>query len=73
MSNEQTSTSADMAEIAPPRRHTKAERLLELLRTGTGASLEDMIEATGLRSLARSRSSFIRTRSTNAPFSTNSR
>jgi len=47
MSNEQTSTSADMAEIAPPRRHTKAERLLELLRTGTGASLEDMIEATG--------------------------
>lgn len=30
-----------------PRRHTKAERLLEMLRTGTGASLEDMTETTG--------------------------
>lgn len=30
-----------------PREHSKAERLLTLLRTGTGASLEDMIEATG--------------------------
>lgn len=30
-----------------PRPHTKVERLLNLLRTGTGASLEEMVEATG--------------------------
>lgn len=33
--------------VNPPREHSKAHRLLELLGTGTGASLEDMIEATG--------------------------
>ena len=30
-----------------PREHSKTERLLSQLRTGTGASLEDMTEATG--------------------------
>jgi biotin operon repressor len=30
-----------------PREHSKADRLLTLLRTGTGASLEEMMEATG--------------------------
>lgn len=30
-----------------PREQSKADRLLTLLRTGTGASLEEMIEATG--------------------------
>lgn len=46
MSNEQETASAAGVRTAP-RPHTKAERLLELLRTGTGASLEDMTEATG--------------------------
>ena len=35
------------AEATAPRAHTKVERLLDLLRTGTGATLEDMTEATG--------------------------
>lgn len=30
-----------------PRAGTKSQRLLTLLQTGTGASLDDMIEATG--------------------------
>jgi biotin operon repressor len=30
-----------------PREHSKADRLLAMLRTGTGASLEDMTGATG--------------------------
>ena len=34
------------AELAAPR-VTKAAKLLNLLQTGTGASLEDMTEATG--------------------------
>lgn len=34
-------------QIAPPREHSKASRLLALLKTGTGASLDDMTEATG--------------------------
>lgn len=34
-------------EITTPRAGTKSQRLLTLLQTGTGASLEDMIEATG--------------------------
>lgn len=33
-----------------PREHSKAHRLVELLKIGTGASLEDMIEATGWQS-----------------------
>jgi len=47
MSKENTPTSPDATGIAMPRRHSKAERLLDLLRTGTGASLEEMTEATG--------------------------
>ena len=38
---------AATAEATAPRAHTKVERLLDLLRTGTGATLEDMAEATG--------------------------
>lgn len=30
-----------------PRQHSKADRLLTLLSSGTGASLEEMTEATG--------------------------
>jgi hypothetical protein len=37
----------DTSNYAPPRQATKSQRLLNLLATGTGASLEDMIEATG--------------------------
>jgi len=37
----------DTIELSSPRAGTKSERLLNLLRTGTGASLDDMIEATG--------------------------
>jgi predicted ArsR family transcriptional regulator len=36
--------------IEPPaaaRQHTKADRLLQMLRTGTGASLDEMVEAMG--------------------------
>lgn len=42
-----TKSEAAPAKAAAPRPHTKAERLLDLLRTGTGATLEDMTEATG--------------------------
>jgi predicted ArsR family transcriptional regulator len=38
------------AEACPPRPHTKAQRLLDLLKAGSGASLEDMIQATGWQS-----------------------
>jgi len=44
MSTEQMEAAAD---ANAPRPHSKAERLLEMLRTGTGASLEEMTEATG--------------------------
>ncbi len=45
---EKEMTEAYAGDIAsPPRRHTKIERLLVMLRTGTGASLEEMVEATG--------------------------
>ena len=47
MSKENTPTSPDTTRIITPRRHSKAERLLDLLRAGTGASLEEMTEATG--------------------------
>lgn len=40
-------TTATSATMKPPREYSKAHRLLKLLGTGTGASLEDMIEATG--------------------------
>jgi len=43
MTNETQQTPA----LTPPRSHSKAERLVDLLRKGTGASLDDMIEATG--------------------------
>ncbi|WP_374527123.1 DUF3489 domain-containing protein [Novosphingobium sp.] len=36
-----------MTDIRKPREHTKLDRLLALLQTGSGASLEDMTEATG--------------------------
>jgi len=42
-----TSETQQTPAIRPPREHSKAERLVHLLRTGTGASLDDMIEATG--------------------------
>ncbi|MBC2667463.1 DUF3489 domain-containing protein [Novosphingobium flavum] len=47
MSNELEAAATSASECTAPRAHTKAERLLELLRTGSGASLEDMTEATG--------------------------
>jgi len=47
MSPENASASPDTTGIIAPRPHTKAERLLELLRTGTGASLEEMTDALG--------------------------
>ena len=37
----------DTIKTDAPRAGTKSERLLNLLRKGTGASLDDMIEATG--------------------------
>ena len=37
----------DDAAHSGPRKNTKAERLLLMLQTGTGASLEEMTEATG--------------------------
>ena len=40
-SNESTS------HIKAPREHSKTRRIIDLLQTGTGASLEDMITATG--------------------------
>jgi len=33
--------------LTTPRTSTKSQRLLTLLQTGTGASLDEMIEATG--------------------------
>ena len=33
--------------IKAPREHSKARRIIELLQTGTGASLEEMTTATG--------------------------
>jgi hypothetical protein len=47
MSKENASTSPFATRIIAPRPHTKASCLLELLRTGTGASLEEMTDATG--------------------------
>ncbi len=42
-------TKSDTTSLGPraPRAHSKTDRLMTLLRTGTGASLEEMIEATG--------------------------
>ena len=42
-----TAEESSAATCSTPRRFTKAGRLLDLLRTGTGASLEEMTEATG--------------------------
>jgi predicted ArsR family transcriptional regulator len=47
MSNDQIPAAPEATQITAPRPHTKAERLLDLLRTGTGASLEEMTNATG--------------------------
>ncbi len=46
---ETTMPKSDTTKSMPrvPREHSKTDRLLTLLRTGTGASLEEMIEATG--------------------------
>ena len=43
MTNTETTTPLPRA----PREHSKADRLLTLLQTGTGACLDDMMEATG--------------------------
>lgn len=43
-------TEKSTAAAKAPREHSKARRLVELLKIGTGASLEDMIEATGWQS-----------------------
>lgn len=46
-------SNAQVVELTPaaapkaPRANTKNQRLLDLLATGTGASLEEMVEATG--------------------------
>ena len=45
MSTEQDA--AATSALTAPRAHSKSERLLTLLCTGSGVSLEDMIEATG--------------------------
>ena len=37
----------DATNSAIPRAGTKSQRLLEMLKTGTGASLDKMVEATG--------------------------
>ena len=42
-----TKSNDTTAALRFPRQHTKADRLLALLRAGTGASLDDMTEATG--------------------------
>jgi len=47
MANTESNTAEAVTAPSAPRRHTKSERLLEMLRTGTGASLDDMMEATG--------------------------
>ncbi|MGE4302503.1 MAG: DUF3489 domain-containing protein [Novosphingobium sp.] len=43
MTKSETTISTNSA----PREHSKTDRLLTLLRTGTGASLEEMMQATG--------------------------
>lgn len=50
MSKGNASASPQARGLIAPRPHTKAERLVELLRNGTGASLEEMTEATGWQS-----------------------
>jgi biotin operon repressor len=40
----------DASESTTPRAGTKSQRLLDLLLTGTGASLDEMVEATGWQS-----------------------
>lgn len=35
------------SDMKAPREHSKARRIVDLLQTGTGASLEDMTTATG--------------------------
>jgi DNA-binding IclR family transcriptional regulator len=42
-----TNDTQQTAALKPPREHSKASRIVELLQTGTGTSLDDMIEATG--------------------------
>lgn len=42
-----TTTDKSAATAKAPREHSKAHRLIGLMKTGTGASLEEMIEATG--------------------------
>lgn len=44
------SDAPETVSVPEPRSHTKAARLLELLRTRTGVSLEEMSEATGWQS-----------------------
>ncbi len=45
-----TKTNEIAIEAKAPREHSKLDRLLTLLRTGNGASLEEMTEATGWQS-----------------------
>lgn len=47
MSRVNVSAATEATGATTPRRHSKAERLLEMLRAGTGASLEEMTDATG--------------------------
>ena len=47
MSKNITTQAAKPHATSSVRPHTKAARLLDLLRTGTGASLDDMVDATG--------------------------
>lgn len=42
-----TKTDTTSSKPHAPREHSKTDHLLTLLQTGTGASLEDMMEATG--------------------------
>jgi len=42
-----TTTKTPTTTAKAPRENSKAHRLIALMKTGTGASLEDMIEATG--------------------------
>ena len=42
-----TNTMKAKAAVSAPREHSKSRRLLELMMQGTGASLDDMVEATG--------------------------
>jgi biotin operon repressor len=45
-----TKTNQIAIETKAPREHSKVDRLLTLLQTGNGASLEEMTEATGWQS-----------------------